>query len=1259
MYKPNNKKMLTVLISVTMVLSALAIIAFAATPAYATPTYNMTSDPSIFVPGATTVTYITTTSAGFPAGSTVYFYISSTDTASGIIGSYIGSTSLSAGATDVKAAVNITVSSSVTAGSYYMLASNSASPTATGATFNAYVPITVSSISPEIQLSASSQLAGSDIYVSTVSGHPFDAASTVIFYLNYAGTGNGLLSATPSTVLTVTTGSSGSIPANTYSFIVPTNESQGSYTVVAQETNTLSSTYPNGGPGGITADASFTLNPSITLSVSDISGAVTEPAFTISGYGFTAGATIPASTTTANAVTIGPVNAVQSGTTIGSDGSFSDLSVTLAAAITTTGPQTITITTSPSTPSSSFPDAVYVSSPTAVPSITVTDTVTGGTSGNVGDSLSIVVLNMLASESITITMGGSTIVSSASTDANGFYSTTSATVPAVPGGTYNVNAQMSSSSTVTEYVSTQFTVLPSITFGTTTLGVTGYYLPVGAKISVAGSGLSPNSEYAITDTGFVSSGGTGNVVYDSYAGLVKTTITLGLTTSFASNEMGILTDGTGSFSLTYTANYYDLSTGANQTITVSGTGLTAQNTYYYAIGAASVTVGSPSYDYASSTQMVSLSVSGLIPYGANIGSKAGAQPVSTYSLVIGTVTSSSSQVDVYVNGGTTAKSVFDTSTGSVSLTFPASDLASAGVKTINAIYSNFKTSSDWTTIANAVVGTASVVSSEPGTTVGSVAPVTATGSPGQMLYFALYDFPASTSVTYTFYTTSGKQSSTITTDANGYGNVTFAAPMAPAGTYQLTFTVTISGTPSSVTSTFTTTAVLSDVQPTSALYPETTATSDLYPGQNVTLYAYALSPETYYSVYADTSTSPASSDVALATFQTDSSGSYSSGFTVQLPSTLMPGTAYLDVLPTSTMPTGSIAATIYYTFTVGTFTNIFGPTFNYTSNTETAFPGQLVNFAWAPSGHEPNSVGGSYGPVLVTVYLNGTAYTTSPAAFDSSTGLISGSFAMPNNDTGAYWTVTLGWTQVDYAATGSTSAVSSYSMPTTGTAAAANPTLKLASGAGALIVGISTSGLATIVSNAVTSAFKVPLAELNASITSIKGLTANITTAFGKMTTTLSAINATVASIESGQVLVQTDLGSIKTSLASLNASLVAFNGNVATINTTLGRIQTSLSSIGTQVTTNGNGIATITTDLGTLSGTVTSTSGNVASISTSLGTLNATVQKINSNTQGFGTLEVFLIVIVVLVLITLVLSFMAVTAANKASRKVSEEKKQ
>jgi hypothetical protein len=1254
MYKPNNKKMLTVLISIAMIFSALAILSFAAEPAYATsPT--MTSDPVIFAAGAPTVTFITTSGAGFPAGSTVYFYISSTDTASGVIGSYVGSTSLSAGETDVSAAVSITVPSSVAAGSYYLLASNSASPTATGATFNAYVAITVSSITPEIQLSASSQKAGSDIYVSTVTGHPFDAGSTVIFYLNYAGTGNGLLSATPSTVLTVTTGSSGSIPASTYSFIVPTNESQGSYTVVAQETNTLSSTYPNGGPGGITADASFTLNPSITLSVKDISGAVTEPAFTISGYGFTAGATIPASTTTANAVTIGPVNAVQSGISISADGSFSGLSVTLAAAITATGPQTITITTSPSTPSSSFPNAVYVSSPTAVPSITVTDTITGGTSGNVGDTLSIVVLNMLASQSITITMGGSTIKTS-TTDVNGFYSTTSATVPAVPGGTYNINAQTSSSSTVTEYVSTQFTVLPSITYGTATLGVTGYYLPVGATITVAGTGLAPNSEYAITDTGFVSAGGTGNVVYDSYAGLVTTTITLGPTTSDAPDEMGILTDGTGSFSLAYTADYYDLSTGANQTITVSGSGLTAQNTYYYAIGSASVTVGAQSYDYASSTQMVSLSVSGLIPYGANIGTLAGAQPVSTYSLVIGTVTSSSSQVGVYVNGGTTSKTVFDSSTGTVSLTFPASDLASAGVKTVNAVYSNFATSTDWTTTSDAVVGSANVVSSEPGTAVGTVSAVTATGSPGQMLYFALYDFPASTSVTYTFYTTSGKQSSTVTTDANGYGNVTFAAPMAPAGTYQITFTVTISGTPSSVTSTFTTTAVLSDVQPTSALYPQTTqttATSDLYPGQNVTLYAYGLSPDTYYSVYADTSTSPASTDVALATFQTDSSGSYSSGFTVQLPSTLMPGTAYLDVLPTSTMPTGTIAATVYYTFTVGTFTNIFGPTFNYTSNTETAFPGQLVNFAWTPpTSHQPQPVGGSYGPVMVTVYLNGTAYTTSPAAYNPTTHLLSGSFAMPNNDTGAYWTVTLGWTQVDYAAP----SVASYAMSLTVTS---NPTLKLVSGAGALIVGISTSGLATIVSNAVTSAFKVPLAELNASITSIKGLTANITTAFGKMTTTLSAINATVASIESGQVLVQTDLGSIKTSLASLNASIVAFNGNVATISTTLGNVQSSLSSIGTQVTTNGNGIATITTDLGTLSGTVTSTSGNVASISTSLGTLNATVQKINSNTQGFGTLEVFLIVIVVLVLITLVLSFMAVTAANKASRKVSEEKKQ
>ena len=1232
MFKPNNKKMLTVMITVAMVFSALAILSFAAQPAYAAS--SMTSDPLYFVPGAATVTYITTSGASFPSGTTVYFYISSTATASGIIGSYIGSTSLAAGETDVSAAVSLTVPASVAAGSYYILASDSSSPTAVGATFNANLAVTVSSISPEIALGTSSQVAGGSITISSVAGHPFDPSSTIALFLSYPGNSVVLLSS-------ITTGSTGLIPAGT-TFTVPTNEPQGTYTVVAQETSSYSSTsYPNGAPDGITADASFTLNPTITVSVSDISGS-TSSAFTITGEGFTAGSTVAASTSTSptTSVTVGGVDAIHAVATVLADGSLSIPVTGLAAKITTTGSQTIVITTSPATPSSSFPNVLYVSNPPGVPQITVTDLTTLANNGYAGDSLSIVVLNMLASSAITVNMGPSTILIS-STDANGFFSSTSGTVPNLPGGTYTVFAEITAGSTVTEYVSTSFTVLPTVTYiQTGTTPITGEYAPVGASVTIAAAGLAPNSEYAITDSGFVSSGGTGNVIYDYENSLVTTTVTT--SNAIASNDKGVLTDPSGSLSVTYTISYYQLATGSNETITVSGSGLTAQSTYYYAIGAATVTIAAQSYDRASATQMVSVSVSGLIPYGSSIATLSGSQPADTYMLVLGSSdTATSPATPVYVNGATSTVSSFYTTSGSVTLTFPATDLA-AGVNFVNVLYSNVGT---WTTASDAIVGSSSVLGSSPGTAVGTVVPVTNSVSPGEMLQYALYDFPASTTVTYYYYTVSGKQTSTVTTDASGSANLTFAAPMSPSGTYQVTFAVTISGTTTTTTSNFNLAATLSSVSSTSPSYPTTSTTSTMYPGQNVTLYSYGLSPESYYGVYVETSTSVPSGATPLTTFFTDITGSDISGFTVSLPSLVSGSTNYIDVLP---LTASSGTATASFSFTAGTFNNIFGPTFNYTTNTEYAFPTELVNFAWIP-GTAPHAVGGTYGPVEVTVLLNGTTYTTFPAAFDSATGLLAGSFLAPNNNTGAYWNFQLQWTQIDYT---SPVSVSTYTLSKT-----LAPTFELVSGAGALVVGV--SNLTAVITTAINTAMKVPLKELNASVVQIDNLTVELKTAFGTMNTTLKAINASISAVESGQVKIFTDLGSISASLASVNASLVAFNGNLVTINTTLGQVQTSLSNIGTTVTANANGIALIKTDAGLIQGQIVSTNGNISTIHTALGNLTAMVEKINTNTSGFSTLEIFLIVVIVLVLITLVIAFLAVNNTNKLAKKIEEQKKQ
>ena len=1209
MSKPYTKKMLTVMISVAMVFSAFAILSLAATPAYAA-SGSFTTDPTVFAVTSSTVV-VFSGSAAFTSGSTITFYVNTVNTFPTGATS-VGTLTLGAGVTSISGLTATIDTNGLTAGTYYLAATD-------GSGFASGGTITVSSLTPEIALSGSTQ-AGETAVISSVSGHPFDASAYVGVYLNYAG-GTSLISS-------VSLGSDGYIPAST-TFTVPNNIAQATYNVVAQELGTGSPTN-----AGITADTSFALTPFISVSVADISGG-TGSTFTITGYGFAGSATVASYTSSNSAVTVGGVDALHATATTTSGGGLS-LSVTgLATAITTTGPQTIVITTSPATASNSFAAAVYVSSPTGTPQLTVSDTSTSTNNGNVGDAVDLVVLNMLASSTVTITMAGTTLASG-STDANGFLSTTG-TVPAVAGGSYTVFAQVSSSSAVvTEAVTSSFTVLPSITYGSTP--ITGEYAPVGAAIYVVGSGLTPNTEYAVSDSGFISFGGTGNIFGDVYARTVTDTITVTAGTA-ATDNMGIDTTATGEFALHYTANYYQLATGSNETVKVTGGSLSTQSTYYYAIGSATVTIAAFSYDYTSATQSVSLTVSGLIPYGSLISTVSGTQPSSSYKLFSGSTGSTAESV--YVNGATTSSTTFYTTSGAVSLTFAASALSN-GHNTVNIVYSAYTPST-----ASAIVGDSHVIGSSAGTSAGAVYAVTSSASPGASLQYDLYDFPASTTVTYSYYTISGKQTATLTTDANGAAKVSFPAPMTPAGTYELTFSVQVSGVTTSTSNSLAVTATLSDVQPSSLSYPETAAVSSLFPGQNVTLFAYGLSPETYYAVYGYTSATPASGSPAIAYFTTDSSGSYNTGITVSLPTSLVTGTNYyLDVLPGSTaLPA---AATVYYTFTAGSYNNIFGPTFNYTSNTESAFPGQLVNFAWTP-GTPPNTVGTNYGPVEVTIFLNGTAYMTVPGNIESGT-LITGSFPMPNNDTGAFWTITLGYTQVDYA----TTTVANVTMSATGA-----PTLLLVSGAGALITGFNTAQLTAIIKTAIGTSMSVPLSELNASIVSIKGLMANITTAFGTMTSTLSAINATVTSIENGQVLVQTDVGSIMTSFASLNSSIQTFNGDVATISTSLGNVTTSLSSINTKVVSNGNNLVTVETDLGNISGEIGATHGSTSQIITALGDLNATVQKVNSNTQGFGTLEVFLIVIVVLVLITLVLSFMAVSAANKASRRATEEKKQ
>jgi hypothetical protein len=740
--------------------------------------------------------------------------------------------------------------------------------------------------------------------------------------------------------------------------------------------------------------------------------------------------------------------------------------------------------------------------------------------------------------------------------------------------------------------------------------------------------------------------------------------------------MGFTSSNTGTISVTYDLKYTGLATGTNETISV-GTGV--NSAYYYTVGEESISGLSASYAPTTGTHttVVSFTVSNLVPSGAYYTPQTTDATYGVTGAYTVEVTSTA------ISSLSTGKSSFTVSSlGSVSVSFNLPNTISAGLNQLKVLSKAGQT----------VAENYEFLVSSPGTSTAVTlnTDLSGTGSStyqAEPLVYDLTGFPANTAVTVVYYSNTGQQTATLTTDSNGAYSYAFTVPSGTAGTYSIAFKY---GTSSSVTTTYTIQATLAYDQapfndnsnsPATDFNSYFTVYSNVnvyaYPNENVTFYAYGLTPNTVYNVYLSSSdssftgTSPSSSEY-LTSFTTDQFGDGpSAGIVVQLLSNSA-GTYYLDAAVS-----GSSSVSQYLTVEMNGYDAIFSG-LNYTAANVPAFPGQIVTFSWTPStapatpGSATTKVYGQdvAGSIYVTINLNGTAYTTVPVS--DSSGTLTGAFLAPNSNAGNYWSITLTWAQTVYenvlsggTPTGQSTILNSYT-----DSSSSLPTLTIVQGSGALLISVSTTGIASIITSTVDSALSVPLSELSANITALHGQIVTIDTAFGTMTTTLSTINATVSAIESGQALLTTDVGSISTSLASLNASLVAFNGNVVAINTTLGLQSATLGSINGTVHSNANGIsslqgsaATITTDLGTFSGTVTSVSGGIATIQTALGTLQTNVSAIKTST---GTItsqsssnEIFLIVIIVLVLITLVLAFLAISGVNRVSKKLEEQKKQ
>ena len=1140
-----------ILIAVMM----LASVAFTSSLAGATATGSVSYSPTVFSAG--TQTLVDASGGTFATSSVVYFYIGTTTASTSIFGGYISSFTLPTGTSTLNNAhVTFSIPSSLQ-GTYYIFASDSSSPTTSGAQFTSPTAVTVTSIiKPSISVVGTQPTT-----TGTVTGSGWDPSSTLSLYLS-GQQGSPLFN---TFLASFTTTTSGGIPSGE-TFTVP-EVAAGTYSVVAEETSSSSPNY------GITADAQMTIGPILTTSPEDISGAANSQ-FTLTGYGFPSLATI-----TADGITVGSEKAVNSATTASSSGTFS-VSVTLPTALTTTGPAPITVDYN--TTSYTQQNAIYISVPNPVSLGFVFTPSTVDSNVYPGASYTAYLYNFPASSPVSITFGAF-IIGQGTTDSNGFISITGY-IPIVPAGSYYAVASSSGyyiSKSVT--VSSYFAVYDPA--GTPMVSASEYF-PSGGHYSVHALGLTPGTTYTLSDTAAVS-------------GSSITSVSSGTLVSSTLFELSPASNGTLIFTF---ASFYTSGTTTSSITLKYSTGSVpgyAGNSYgYTAVPKPSFSYNVPQIVEAGSTQ--TLTVSGIIPAGSLV--YPGLE--TSYNLYLG-----GNELSFTVGSSTISTQVLSSTTSSASVKFTLPSV-SYGVYNLSITYSGAPVSG--------AIYSSPVVVSYPASSLdsGTVQAVPIYSSSGISGYYIVgYSFYSLATVTMYYFTNSLSGAPSSNSETLTYGAFASTAiatlPAEPSGTYGIVVKATYSSSTYMAYSNYT-------------VYPSFSASvGGSYTATMGTEVSFTLNhflADTYYSIYFG-------KDIVF-TGETDGTGSLTGNFYIP---EVSPGTYEISVYQTS-----SFAKVASEQFNVTASTTLSLPGGNY------AFPGQMVNYAWEPGTsnipHTPTPPGGSspyYGNIYVTVFLNGSAYYTTVASVTTS-GYINGSFPMPNGQPGNYWNLTLSWQQNTYTTEASTSSAPSttvvssetYTMP-----GSQGVLLGLVSGNGAMITGISSSQIADIiasVNSTITAAFKVPLSELN----------------------------ATISSINSSMAYIKTSFGTMEASLSSLNASITAVNGSVVKLHTSLGQITTSLSSINATLVSVKNGVATVQTSIGNLTGNVTSISGNVATIKTSLGVLKADINGVSGNVNNiinYGL--IYEIVIIALIVVTLGIAVAGLLSTRDLKRRFGMKK--
>jgi hypothetical protein len=1068
-------------------------------PLVTTP-FNLTINPNIFstyyASNGTGIapTVVTTNGGTFGAGFTVYFCVSTTDTFNGPPSDQVGSIVLNGGQTTLSntpvtfADARSTVLDA--AGKYYIAATDSVG--GCGGASSSYTngtKITTTTVAPTVAFTSPDTVGATD----PVTGSLWDANATVTLHLN---------NLTGATLATLQANASGYLVSPS-SFVVPVLPyTPAGYLVEAQETApTTGALYK------ITSERPFQIESSITVTPFYFNG-MAGKTLNVTGTGFAAGATIAT-----NSTTVGGKATKQLAVTTTNSGGF-NVTATLLASISPTpgGFQSIGITTTPASSRATFPNSVFVTSPSPGSLQFALST----TSVHYGTSVTARAWNFPAGATVTFDLG-STVLGTEVASSLG-YAQLVTTIPATPAGAYDAYATDAAgalfSPTVAVTVTPLYAARDLVGF---TLPATAptEYVPSLGLMTVLAYGLSPISAMPFTDSAWAGVVAADSIGLAQSAGYDHIYMTVG---SLNASTGSFLSAPNGTLIFSYLPDYGRLPSVATGTTELIGNA-TTPFAAYATIGTPNLSTIVPYSSYQSGT-VATITVSNLIPRAAHVY-----ETLTThYTVALGATELSGLTGSTC---GTVQTSVcYGVGTPSATMTFKFLVPAVMGVIPL-AIRAN-----------GTETGLASVpvVISSPGAAPGDGAIFAVTNPVSQNVEVTGVGlFPSAAN--YTLYvsnlSTAAGVDSKITPVVNVAGalvSVDISSPVAytsePAGTYAIYLFFNNATLSASLSTTY-----LVDLGHL-ALSPGSGSM-----GTSVTVSTSGLSPGSYYDVYLGSTLWMANVSSANGSFSAESAVPMVAAGTY---------TVSLD-------PTGSSAPVETSTFTVtGTVSLV-------TAGTDQiyAFPGELVDFAWNVTGHAPPSAF----PFTVTVLLNGSAYSSVTGVLSGA--FINGSFTMPNacpgSETscsgGSYWWVTFNWTQVE----SGYGTVAGYTDP--------DPAyLQLVNGNGALVLSITPTDIAEIAT--LTGAdVNVTLQALDAKISGVwaSGNTtyAQLATDFGDMNVTLADLSAKVSGVwASGN----TTYVQLKTDFGDVNVTLAALSGKVSSVwasgNTTYVQLKTDFGDV-------------------------------------------------------------------------------------------------